>query len=208
MVEYDVGLRDPESNWWRRLRLALENPRFSDLDMVGPYLGRYVKIHFPHGYAEPWKALFAITGLSARAVQALYQARLREVREGAVDPRGTHCEVFVPSELKRQGGFRCVDLNELVPGIAARPAFSTVTICPRGHEDLVPGDCGLLHRVVDMDEYLEKAPAVLGRIGLLSEFRRQLTALEARGLPAAVAADAAACADAVARRMELRRTSA
>ncbi len=204
MVEYDVGLRDRRSDWWRKLRLALEEPRFADLDMVGPYLHQYRRTNFLHGYDIAWKILFAITGLSARAGDTLFHDRIREVATGAVDPRGTHCELFVPSQLRMAGGFRCADLNELVPGMVARPAFSTAMICPFGHEDLVAGNCGLIHRVVDMEEYVEKGPRVFARAGNLELLRKQLDALLGRGLSASVAAEMLARAANEAHRLERR----
>jgi hypothetical protein len=207
MIEYDVGLRDPSWNWWRRLRGVLERPRLANLDMTGAYLGPYVSGHFASDYRRPHKALFAVTGLSARAIETLYAARLREAARGAPDERGTHCEVFVPSELIRARGFFCLDLNRVLPGAADRAAFSNTIICPFGHEDLLDSECALAHRVVDMEEYLEKSPYVVARAESVPTYRRHLQILGRRGVPAERLEQAAALAQQEADRLARRVTA-
>lgn len=184
MIEYDVGLRDTSWNWWRRLRGVLERPRLANLDMTGAYLGPYQGEHFANAYRRPHKSLFAVTGLSARAIGTLYAARLREAAKGAPDARGTHCEVFVPSELLRTRGHFCLDINRIMPGAVDRAAFSNVVICPFGHEDLLRAECALAHRVVDMEEYLTKSPYVMARAQDVATYRRHLALLRRRGIPA------------------------
>jgi hypothetical protein len=205
MVEYDVGLRDTSWNWWRRLRGVLERPRLANLDMTGAYLGPYAGRHFASAYRRPYKALFAVTGLSARAIDTLYAARLREAASGAPDARGTHCEVFVPSELLRARGHFCLDLNRVMPGTADRAAFSNTAICPFGHEDFLQSECALAHRVVDMEEYLAKSPYVMARAGNVATYRRHLQALRRRGVDADRLRDAGALASQEAARLARRR---
>lgn len=181
LVEYDVALRDPASDYWRRLRQTLAGA--GEADLLGGYLGPYRNRHFPHAYAEPWKAFFAVTGLSPRAIAHLYRARLREAAEGVPDPRGTHCEIFIASELQAAGGFRMLDLNTLLPGSIDRPGFGPFRAVPLGHEELMPGSGALVHRAVEMEEFLAKTPPLAARHGWVEEFLALLDQLRPFGVP-------------------------
>ncbi|MGG5807769.1 hypothetical protein [Falsiroseomonas sp. CW058] len=183
MVEHDVALRDPASGYWRALHRALRDVPGPLPDMVASHFGPYRRTHFRSAHAEPLKIFFALTGLSPRAVEALYRARLREAAEGAPDPRGTHCEIFVPSELAAAGGFRCLDLNALLPGSVDGRGFSPQRIVPVGHEARMPGGGALVHRVAEMPEYLARGPTIAARYGWVEQFAREVEEFAAPGTP-------------------------
>jgi hypothetical protein len=208
MVEYDVALRDASSGYWHRLLGALREACGSGIDLLGGYVGPYGRAHFRHGYAQAWKAFFAVTGLSPRAIERLYQGRLRERDSAPADPRGTHCEVFLPSELIAAGGFACRDLNALLPGSIDRPGFGPFRAVPVGHEATMPGRGALVHRVVAMDEYLTKGPHVAARHGWAEEFVQGLDRYAAQGVPRDALQQAADLARREAARLARQRAAA
>ncbi|MCU0887285.1 MAG: hypothetical protein MUC64_04590 [Rubritepida sp.] len=199
MVEYDVGLRNPASDYWRRLRAVLNRPR---LEMIGAYLRRYRRTRFRHGFAEPWKCFFPIVGVSGRAIDVIEAGRRRLGAGPEPDRRGVHCEVFVPSVLQEQG-FRLHDLNRLLPGSIDHSTFSVRDIYPATAPDVAFGDGELAHRVTGFEEFLAKAPIFAIRNNTAPKLRKRLGELAGRGADA----EALARCEAELARLEAERAS-
>ena len=67
--------------------------------------------------------LFSIVGMSARAIERLRAARLREA--ATVGAEGlVFCETFVPSTLAETGDLTMLDLNTLLPGAYRDDSFT------------------------------------------------------------------------------------
>lgn len=182
MLDYDIGLRDPASGHLARLAEALVEPVGRWPDLVGVHLGPYRVGPVQHSFAEPWKAFFPLVGLSRRAILYLFAQRLLEAPKSVSGHGPVMCEVFTPSVLKAASGFHCIDVNTLLPGTLHRSGFNASTIRPVGHEDLIPGEGHLLHRVVELPEYLTKGPHLAAENGRIPLFLDELTELERRGL--------------------------
>ena len=183
MVEYDVGLRHPGDGTWSELFAALRGGALDGVDMVGVNLGPYRNTHFRHTFAAPWKGLFAIVGLSRRALEHLFPARLAEQAAPHPDPRGAMSEVFVPSTLTRDG-FRVVDLNDILPGSYDGRGVNARDIFPIGFEHFSRTRGKLLHRVAEVDGFLAKGPGLAARHGWAGLFANQLDRLAQAGIAA------------------------
>ncbi len=208
MIEYDVGLRHPGDGYWKTLFSALRAAVIEGVDMIGLHFGPYRKTHFRHPYADPQKVLFAIMGLSRRAVRHLYEARLAEQGLDLPDPMAaTHCEVFVPSVLVRDG-FTCMDLNAVLPGSYDRAGVNSQLITPIGFEAFSHTHGRLLHRVADVPAYLAKGPTLAARHGWGPEFERQLNVLAAAGVDAGAISSARVQFESTAHAFAERRQSA
>lgn len=196
MVEYDVAPARPDGDYFRRLARRLAAPDLPAYDLVATELTtrRPERTHRPTRYPVPWHSLFPVIGLSRRALLHLYRARLAE---GALPPLSdgqphVYCEYFLPTTLCAEGAFLCGGLNDLLPGSVDRASFNAWNARVLHHEARQPVTAELVHPVLDLPQYLRKAPSVARKKGTVPAFLEELAFLRASGLDAAMIDEARA----------------
>ncbi|WP_338661173.1 hypothetical protein VQH23_13085 [Pararoseomonas sp. SCSIO 73927] len=199
MIEYDVGLAEKGGDYFHRLAAALRSPEMADLDLVGTNHRRLApgRDPRPHRFAQAWKSIFPIIGLSRRAIRHLYAERLREVTQPPLSDgsQNVYCEYFVPSAMEAAGRFRCLPLNEVVPGSVDKVSFNTRESRVLHHEGRLPIASALLHPVLDFPQYARKTAHIAIKTGRIPAFREDLDYFRRYGYDAAVLAETEARLD-------------
>ncbi|MBP0491189.1 hypothetical protein [Roseomonas indoligenes] len=199
MIEYDVGLADKGGDYFHRLAEALRSETYAELDLLGTNhrplgLGRDKR---PHRFAQAWKSIFPIIGLSRRAIKHLYAERLREATQPPLSDgtQNVYCEFFVPSAMEAAGRFRCLPLNDVMPGSVDKVSFNTRESRVLHHEMRLPVASALLHPVLDFAQYARKTAAIAIKFGRIPAFREDLDYFRRHGYDPAVLAETEAKLD-------------
>lgn len=143
MVEHDVHVQTP--GFLDRLAAALDGA-----DLVGPRFRRPPATWPWHpaaarAYPEVFGVFYPLVALSNRAIPFLLEQRRLE------DPADRmSCEALTASALM-QGGFRCLDLNDVVPGAYAWDGFNIGP--PRPFGSMGPVDGQVVHPVLTGAQY-------------------------------------------------------
>ncbi|WP_458095618.1 hypothetical protein [Roseomonas sp. WA12] len=178
MIEYDVGPADKDGDYFQRLAARLRSDEMADLDLVatnhrklGP--GRDKR---PHRFPQAWKSIFPIIGLSRRALIHLYRERVAEASQPKLSDgqQSVYCEYFVSSALEAAGHFRCLPLNEVMPGSVEKASFNTREGRVLNHERRLPVTSELLHPVLDFRQYLGKMSAIAVKWKIIPSFLKDL----------------------------------
>lgn len=120
MIEDDVELRDDDARFLGELCSVLSMVR-PEVDFAGIHFSRDLnQIWGPatsrvYGDASSYLCRFPFVVISRRLLAYLFSQRQIEAVREPFPQDIMHCEVFVPSAATA-GGFRCVNLNELIPG--------------------------------------------------------------------------------------------
>ncbi len=122
LIEFDVDLVTSMAAFIDALVRKLI--KYKDIDLIGPAASRRWPgwSHYDNAnkhFAEVYAVFFPLVGLSRRAIEHLYETRLTIEPVDAPTEERIFCEAFVASALVA-GGYRVVDLNELVPGSYTR----------------------------------------------------------------------------------------
>ena len=185
IVEYDVFIQQPRSRFFDRaaeqLALAEEPPDFlaawlserADPDWMWTAATSRV-------YGEACQSFFPLVALSAAAISAVFEERLKErdqTRAAGRRLRGDgrpedwmFCEAFTPAALKARGGFRLADWNSLMPGAYAGGSFGVgpPRLLAAQRRKTLPVE--LIHPVLDDREFLEKGLLYSGITGTTAEW--------------------------------------
>ena len=180
MIEYDV-------EFVRGNALALEGilRRLTDLpgdryDLVGVQYGTRPPAW---GWGRPYESrlneiygiLFPFVVLSKRALTYLYDLRRQEAADPPTEDGPVFCEAFVPTELVLAAGFRCEDVNRLLPGCWDPTSFRVGA--PMLENSLPPlaRQIELIHPVFSEREYLRRMLEDARRSGHLHELMTTLS---------------------------------
>jgi hypothetical protein len=167
MIEDDVDLMRGDASYINRICTTLETPEFRGVDFAGLRLspiastfswGIAAAKYFPQRHCH-W-AYFPVVLVSRPAVAFLFsQRQLEAVRDPLVDDV-IHCETFVASAL-HAGGYRCLDLNELVPGgytweSMAMQLGDLAMGRPMGSQIVMATEVEMVHPIYTHQEYLNR----------------------------------------------------
>ena len=183
MFDYDIDLAPEAPDYLHRLGKELAGMD-GRVDLLGPTVGPIPgdRPGRPHRFAHPYKAMFAVIGLSRRALVALYEGRLEEKKQAPVSEHGgVHCEYYVPSKLAELGGFTMLGLNDIVPGSVAKASFNSTFARPFRYDTGAPVESQLIHPVVDTATFLRKSFGVEMKRGREDIFQAHLDALREQG---------------------------
>jgi hypothetical protein len=103
-----------------------------------------------------YSLLFPFVVLSNRAVRYLYDWRRHETKHPPASGRYAFCEALVPSALNAAGGFRCADLNDLMPGCYEPDTFRVGAPMLLGALPALNRRVEWVHPVFSENEYLER----------------------------------------------------
>ena len=190
MWDYDISV-SPESPTYLQDLADILSAQIGQIDMLGTTTGPIdgPRAGRPHRFAQPYKAMFAIIGLSRRALITLYEGRLRERLGEPVANGGVHCEYYVPSLLAERGSFLMANMNDLIPGSTDRVSFNSNQARPFGFDLQMPATTHLIHPVVDLPTFLRKSFGRLAKQERTEVFLEQLERLEAQGADLATLQD-------------------
>ncbi len=168
MIEDDVDLVRSDASFLNAVCERLREPDYADVDLVslqlgkmGPQSGWYRACSktFPAEYC--YSSFFPFVIVSRRAAAYLFsQRQLEAVRQPAQDDV-IHCEAFVPSCVAA-GGFRFVDLEQLIPGSYALETMGMqigkeALGRPMGYQMQIPDGIEMVHPVYTREEFVERA---------------------------------------------------
>jgi hypothetical protein len=160
MIEYDVDFVRG-SPWTlesliRRLKVAGDR-RY---DLVSTYFCRahpdwMWRETGTERFRDVYRMFFPFVVVSKPALQYLYDWRKCEAANPPKRGPYVFCEAFVPSALMAAGGYRCVDLNQILPGSWAAGSFRCSP--PMLRNALPPFRRGIeiVHPVYSEHEYLQ-----------------------------------------------------
>ncbi len=161
LIEYDVDLVRGNALCMEGLIHRLRDEA-GDYDLVASHYGvpgegwdwaRTCEAYFRPVYS----VLFPFVVLSNRAVRYLYDWRLHEARHPPAGGRYAFCEALVPSALNAAGGFRCADLDALMPGCYSRDSFRVGAPMLLGALPALGRGVEWVHPVFAEREYLERS---------------------------------------------------
>ena len=158
-IEYDVQLTRNTPFYIEALINRIISHDNKPLDFFGVGLGIAGDAwgHAPMArnyFQDVYMTFFPFVGLSARAVNFLYEWRKREAKDRPDGVDYLHCEAFVGSALIADGSFHWAELNSIIPNSCRRATFRVGLPMLLGDEVLE--DAELLHPVFDAAAYLQK----------------------------------------------------
>jgi len=106
-------------------------------------------------FNEVYGALFSLVLASPRAIDEMCQKRLKLANTLAQGERGVFCEAFVASDLM-QAGFRCLDLNELIPNAWSSDTFTTNKPIWIEETSRLIGEQSVLYPVLEGADYVAR----------------------------------------------------
>lgn len=199
LLENDVYVRESEPAYFERLADSLRETGALDLAIVK--LGVSDPVWIWHAaaaraYPKVWTSFFPLVVVSRRAAEYLLEERRREqartppehrrpTGQGSED-RIVFCEAFIASALWA-GGYKILDLNELLPGSYVDDRFNTGPPQLLGDPALDAG-ADLSHPVLSDREFLDKHLYFSWRTRTLQPFLERLRD-RAWPLPEALAAE-------------------
>jgi hypothetical protein len=170
IVEYDVFVQQREAHPFDRIAEVLAGSE-APPDFIAAYGERaepsWMWVPATAAvYAEVAQSFFPAVILSARAIKALYEERLKEREQVRASGRPLlgdgsaadwmFCEAFTPTALKARGDFRLADWNDVLPGTYEWTSFNV------GPPRLLAGHLAtelpvqLVHPVLGGREFLQK----------------------------------------------------
>jgi len=168
MVEYDIDMVRSDASFMNRLADALRTPEFETVDFaamqfakVGPVSGWYEACHkvYPHEYC--YGVYFPFIIMSKRAAAYLFSQRQLEAARKTPRADIIHCESFAASAAMA-GGFRCVDVREIMPGcydfglMAMQMGQYGGLGKPLGAKLDIPDGVEMVHPIYGYEEFLER----------------------------------------------------
>ncbi len=166
MMEYDIEMTQGDAGFLLRLIDRLPRKEEGGVDLVALGLGpanpswawrRACNLIYP----DPHFMYYPFVILSRRAVSYMHaQRQLEAVRRPSCEDV-IHCEAFTSTCL-RAAGFKCLDLNTLVPGAYTLPLMSIPDGTYMGQELAVDPTIQMIHPVYTPQAFL---------VRLLSELR-------------------------------------
>jgi hypothetical protein len=168
MIEYDVDLVKDDSSFFNDICIRLKDPHFADLDVAALQFGKLgersgwysacVKA-FPDRFCH--FAYFPLIIVSKRVSAHLFAQRQLEALRNTDDTDVVHCEAFVAS-CAMAGGFRCADVNDLMPGCYDLPRMGMQLDHlgglgkPIGARFPIPQGHQIVHPIYGHEEYLDR----------------------------------------------------
>jgi hypothetical protein len=177
MIEYDLEFVRGNTLFLEGLLARLGGPGPGAYDFLGTQFARRApewQWHAPSAavFPEVYGILFPLTVLSRRALAYLFDWRQREAAAGAAAP--VYCEAFLPSALVADGGFRCDDVNAVLPGAWDFASFRSGAAMLMGNLPALPPAVEIVHPVFSEQEYLRAALEQARRDGGLQAFLSKL----------------------------------
>jgi hypothetical protein len=196
MIEDDVDFIRADAHFIEQLVGRLASPQFSDVDFVGLQFRQNTEKSgwfeacrklFPKQYC--YFSYFPFVALSRRAAAFLFSQRQLEAARQPQPRDVVHCEAFVAS-CAMAGGFRCIDLNEIIPGSYELKTMGMqlgglAVGKPMGFPvDVAPG-IEIIHPIYTPEEFVNRAyrKFVLERKGDWQNLIRFLEGPEAAAVP-------------------------
>ena len=178
MIEYDLEFVRGNTLFLEGLLARLGGPGPGAYDFLGTQFARRApewQWHAPSAavFPEIYGILFPLVVLSRRAIAHLFAWRQREAAARSATPP-VYCEAFLPSALMADGGFRCADVNAVLPKAWDFASFRSGNAMLMGNLPALPPSVEIVHPVFSEQEYLRTALEQARRDGALQGFLSKL----------------------------------
>jgi hypothetical protein len=179
MIEYDVefvrGTADALERVISRL-IPAEDPPY---DLVATHFERTDASWFwtrtcERRFKDVYSIFFPLVVLSRRGLEYLYDWRKDEAANPCESGRHVFCEALVPSALMAAGGYRCADLNSLLPGSWHAQTFRCLPPVLLGALPRLRRGVEVVHPVYSEREYLRAELREAREKDTIAEFTAKL----------------------------------
>jgi len=179
MIDWDVEFVRGDAYALESLISCLNLPEGSPYDLVGTHYGPQTPDWEWWGTCEGrfkdfYGVFFPLIVLSKRALQYLYDWRKYEAANPLESGNYVFGEAFVPSALMAAGGYRCADLNSLLPGSYDFSSFRIPPPMLLGRLPPLSRGIELVHPVYSEREYLESELGDARQNNSVAEFMTRL----------------------------------